>query len=52
MDNELPTSLCMLIGVLVVTASLLHGFYAALFARFGLVNRRLLTGEDTAPRQG
>lgn len=52
MDNELPATLCLLIGVLVVTASLLHGFYAALFARLVLINRRLLTGEDTAPRQG
>ena len=48
MDDLLPPSLCLLIGVLAVSANLLHGFFEALFARLGLVNRRLLTGEDTA----
>ena len=46
MDDELPAALSLLLPLLVVFGSLLHGFYAALFARLGLVNRRLLTWED------
>ncbi len=43
MDDELPAALSLLLPLLVVFGSLLHGFYAALFARLGLVNFRFLS---------
>lgn len=52
MDNEFPAALALLLPLLVVFGSLLHGFYAALFARLGLVNRRLLSWEDPATLHG
>ena len=48
MADELPAALSPLLPLLVVFGSLLHGFYEALFACLGLVNRRFLPREDTA----
>lgn len=49
MDDELPAAFSLLLPLVVVLGSLLHDLYTALFARFGLVNRRLFPwGRDAS----
>lgn len=52
MDVPPLPDLSLIVAVLLVAPSLLHELYAALFARLGLVNRRLLTWEDPATLHG
>ena len=51
MEDDLHVTLALVLPLLVVLGSLLHGFYVVFFARLGLFNRRLYPREDT-PRHG